>query len=129
MDDLPLAPEVIALIMRTAHENPVWSRRRIAAELAKLGHDAGKDTVAKYMPKRPRAPRRPPSTTWGTFLRAHLAGTIAIDFLTVPTVTFNVRAARAPVLDGRRGVMQSRVCGRSVSAKPAAVAWAAAAEP
>jgi len=42
------------------------------------------------MPKRPGAPRRPPSTTWGTFLRTHLAGTIAIDFLTVPTVTFNV---------------------------------------
>jgi putative transposase len=42
------------------------------------------------MPKRPGASRRPPSTTWGTFLRTHLAGTIAIDFLTVPTVTFNV---------------------------------------
>ena len=39
---------------------------------------------------RPGAPRRPPSTTWGAFLRMHLDGTIAIDFLTVPTVTFNV---------------------------------------
>jgi hypothetical protein len=57
---------------------------------AKLGHDVSKDTVTKYMPKRPGAPHRPPSTTWGTFLRTLLAGTIAIDFLTVPTVTFNV---------------------------------------
>jgi hypothetical protein len=32
----------------------------------------------------------PPSQTWKTFLRNHLAGTIAIDFLTVPTVTFNI---------------------------------------
>jgi hypothetical protein len=60
-----VAPEVVALIVRMARENPLWSRRRIANELAGLGHDVSKDTVARYMPKRPRAPRRPPSTTWG----------------------------------------------------------------
>jgi putative transposase len=42
------------------------------------------------MPKPRRRPRQPPSTTWRTFARAHLAGTIAIDILVVPTVTFNV---------------------------------------
>jgi transposase InsO family protein len=84
----PLAPPIIELIVRMARDNPTWSRRRIAAELAKLGHDVSKDSVAKYMP-RPTGPRgRPPSTTWGTFVRLHLAGTIAVDFLTVPTVTF-----------------------------------------
>jgi transposase InsO family protein len=46
--------------------------------------------VAKYMPRRPRHSDRPRSPTWGTFLRMHLAGTIAIDFLTVPTVTFDL---------------------------------------
>lgn len=87
----PITAEVIALIERMATENPLWSRRRIAGELAKLGHDVSKDTVAKYMPRpRPgRPPRRPPSIAWGAFLRAHLAGTIAVDFLVVPTVTFN----------------------------------------
>jgi transposase InsO family protein len=48
------------------------------------------DTVAKYMPKPPGRPRRPASQTWKTFLRNHLVGTIAIDFLTVPTVTFDI---------------------------------------
>jgi putative transposase len=86
----PLSSEVIELIERMTQENPTWRRRRIAAELAKLGYDACKETVAKYMPKRSGAPGRPPSITWGTFLRTHLAGTIAIDFLTVPTVTFQV---------------------------------------
>ncbi len=86
----PIAREVVALIERMATENPMCSRRRIAAELAKLGHDVSKDTVARYMPMGPRRPRRPPSTTWGTFLRLHLAGTLAVDFLTVPTVTFDV---------------------------------------
>src|SRR6185369_11100153 len=32
----------------------------------------------------------PPSQTWATFIRNHLAGTLAIDFFTVPTVTFDV---------------------------------------
>ncbi|MEI8259124.1 MAG: integrase core domain-containing protein, partial [Deltaproteobacteria bacterium] len=54
----------------------------------KLGHDVAKDTVARYMPTRSRP--RPPSQPWTTFLRNHLAGTIAIDFLTVPTVTFGI---------------------------------------
>ena len=86
----PLSAEIVALIERMAIDNPLWSRRRIAGELAKLGHNVDKDTVAKYMPKPARRPRKPPSTTWRAFVRAHLAGTIAIDFLTVPTVTFNI---------------------------------------
>jgi putative transposase len=84
----PLGSEVVELIVRMARENPTWSRRRIAAELAKLGHDVSKDSVAKYMPTSPSRPDRPPSTTWRSFIRLHLAGTIAVDFLTVPTVTF-----------------------------------------
>jgi len=86
----PLAPELVSLIEQMAVENQFWSRRRIASELAKLGYAVDKDTVAKYMPKPAQRPRNPPSQTWKTFLRNHLAGTIAIDFLTVPTVTFNV---------------------------------------
>jgi putative transposase len=86
----PLATDLVSLIERMARENPLWSRRRIASELAKLGHSVDKDTVAKYMPRPTRPPRRPPSQTWKTFLRNPLAGTIAIDFLTVPTVTFNI---------------------------------------
>ncbi len=86
----PLDAEMVALIERMATENPLWSRRRIASELLKLGYSVSKDSVAKYMPRPTQRPRRPPSTTWGPFLRAHLAGTIAIDFLVVPTVTFNV---------------------------------------
>ena len=86
----PSADEVVALIRRMAVENPLWSRRRIAAELAKLGYKVSKDTVAKYLPRRPRHSGPPRSLRWGTFLRMHLPGTLAIDFLTVPTVTFNV---------------------------------------
>jgi transposase InsO family protein len=86
----PIGADVIALIERMVAENPTWSRRRIASELSKLGHAVDKNTVAKYMPRPLTRPRRPPSQTWKTFVRNHLPGTIAIDFLTVPTVTFNV---------------------------------------
>lgn len=84
----PLAPVIIELVVRMAQDNPTWSRRRIAAELSKLGHDVSKDSVAKYMPRPAGRPERSPSVTWGTFVRMHLAGTIAIDFLTAPTATF-----------------------------------------
>jgi transposase InsO family protein len=115
----PLAAELVSLIERMARENPLWSRRRIASELAKLGHSVDKDTVAKYMPRSTRQPRRPPSQTWKTFLHNHLAGTIAIDFLTVPTVTFNIVYIFFVLSLERR-----RVLHVNVTAQPYA-AWAA----
>ncbi len=48
------------------------------------------EQMSREMPKLAARPRHPPSQTWKTFLRNHLEGTIAIDFLTVPTVTFSV---------------------------------------
>jgi hypothetical protein len=115
----PISAELIALIERMAAENPLWSQRRIAGELAKLGVDVSKDTVAKYMPKRYGRPGRPPSTSWAAFLRAHVAGTLAIDFLTVPTVSFNVLYVFFVLSLERR-----RVLHVNVTAHPHA-AWAA----
>ena len=114
-----LTPEVVSLIERMARENPLWSRRRIANELAKLGHEVSKDTVAKYMPKPVGRPRRPASQTWKTFIRNHLAGTIAIDFLTVPTVTFGILYVFFVLSLERR-----RLLHINVTAHPRA-AWAA----
>jgi transposase InsO family protein len=87
----------------------VVAQRRIASELAKLGHNVDRDTVAKYMPKPRRRPHRPPSTTWRAFVRAHLAGTIAIDFLVVPTVTFNVLYVFFVLALDRRRLLQVNV--------------------
>src|SRR5258708_36676221 len=49
-----------------------------------------KGGVAKWGPKHRGGARPPPSQTWQTFVGNHFAGTIAIDFLTVPTVTFGI---------------------------------------
>jgi putative transposase len=78
----------VAVIARMSKENPAWSRHRIAAELAMLGWNVSKGTVARYITKPPLVTGRPPSTNWAAFVRLDLAGTIAIDFLTVPTATF-----------------------------------------
>jgi len=49
-----------------------------------LGHDLAESSVAKYA----RRPRKPPSQTWRTFMNNHVGSIAAIDFFTVPTVTF-----------------------------------------
>jgi hypothetical protein len=107
----PLDAKLVTLIERMAGENPLWSRRRIASELATLGHDVDKDTVAKYMPKPARRPRQHPSTTWRAFVRAHRAGTIAIDFLVVPTVTFRLLHVFFVLSLGRQRLLHVNVTG------------------
>ncbi len=74
------------LIRKISHENPLWGAPRIHGELNKLGIEVGETTVARYMIKF----SKPPSQTWRTFIRNHMAEIVAIDFFTVPTVTFRV---------------------------------------
>ncbi len=46
--------------------------------------DICESTIAKYMVRRPG----PPTQTWQTFIRNHMAEIVAIDFVTVHTATF-----------------------------------------
>ena len=67
-------------------ENSLWGAPRIHGELLKLGIEVAQSTVAKYMAK-----RRPGSgQTWKAFLRNHVAGISAMDFLVVPTINFRL---------------------------------------
>ena len=79
----PIDLEIRRLIRRMARENPIWGRRRIQAELRFLGYEVAELTVAKYMRRSPR-----PSSTWRTFLGAHIGEIVAVDFFVVPTLTF-----------------------------------------
>jgi len=78
--------EIQDLIHRMSRENPTWGAPRILSELLLLGHGVAESTVAKYMVRE----RKPPSQTWRTFLANHAGQIAAIDFFTVPTVTFRV---------------------------------------
>src|SRR5215469_7434161 len=63
--------------------------------------------------------RRPPSQTWRTFLDNHLRSLVAVDFFTVPTVTFKVLFVFVVLAHHRR-----RVVHCNVTAAPTA-AWTA----
>ena len=78
--------ELRELIRRMSRENPIWGVPRIQAELHLLGYEIAESTVAKY---RVRS-RKPPSQNWKSFLTNHAGQIVAIDFFTLPTVTFNV---------------------------------------
>jgi len=77
----------------------------IQAELHLLGYEIAESTVAKY---RVRS-RKPPSQNWKSFLTNHAGQIVAIDFFTVPTVTFNVLYGFVVLLHDRRQVVHFNV--------------------
>ena len=80
--------QVRALIFRMAAENPTWGAPRIHGELRRLGFDVSEPTVSRWLRRAPRAPD--PVQHWLTFLRNHREAIAAMDFFTVPTLTFGV---------------------------------------
>jgi transposase len=83
-----LDAEIITVILRLARENPRWGYLRIVGELRKLGVILSATSVRNVL-RRHRlkpAPRRS-GPTWGEFLRAQAAGTLACDFFHVDTIT------------------------------------------
>ena len=72
------------LIRSMWNANPTWGKRRIQAELAKLGIGVSDSTVARYKPTR----RRPPSHSWRTFLDNHAEDIVAyVEALGIEQVT------------------------------------------
>ena len=69
-------------------DNPTWGAPRIHGELLMLGFDLSERTVSRWMKRTPRDPDR--AKRWLVFLRNHREGIAAMDFFTVPTITFGV---------------------------------------
>ncbi len=87
-----ISRSTIALIKRIHRENPLWSPERIHDQMVALGMSdvPCPNTIARYIP----ATRRPPSEnvrqSWKTFLANHMDATWAMDFFTVPTLSFGL---------------------------------------
>jgi len=83
-----ISPELEALILRLAKENPTWGYGKLEGELGKLGYDIGRSTIRQVFKRKhiPPAPERgKQGSTWRTFLRHYQHQIIACDFFTVET--------------------------------------------
>jgi putative transposase len=103
-----VAKELRELIRRISQANPAWDSPRIVGELQKLGIHVAKSTVEKYRVRH----RKPPSPTWRTFLKNHMADVVAIDFFTVPVVTFGVLFVLVILTHERRRMVHFNVTER-----------------
>ena len=103
----PVSKEIRALIFRMAAENPTWGAPRIHGELLKLGFDISEPTVSRWLRRVPRTPDR--AQRWVTFLRNHREAIAAMDFFTVPTITFGVLYCFFVISHDRRKILRCNV--------------------
>ncbi len=110
----PTSPELRALIFRMVAENPTWGAPRIHGELSMLGFDISERTVLRCMRKAPRNPE--PAKRWAAFLRNHRESIAAMDFFTVPTLTFGVLYCFFVIAHDRRRILHFNVTTHPTSA-------------
>jgi putative transposase len=81
------AAAIKKLVIRMAHENPMWGHRRVQGELVRLGHRIAASTVWQilYDAGIDPAPRRS-GPTWRQFLTVQAQAVLAVDFVHVDTV-------------------------------------------
>jgi putative transposase len=97
--------ELRALIRKMSRANATWGAPRIRNELAKIGIQVSRSTVAKYMVRH----KKPPSPTWRSFLDNHVKTLVSLDFFVVPTATFRVLFVMLILAHERRRVVHFNV--------------------
>jgi transposase InsO family protein len=95
------------LIFQMVAENPIWGAPRIHGELIKLGFEVSEATVSRWVRRAPRP--HDPAKRWLTFLRNHREAIAAMDFFTVPTLTFGVLYCFFIISHDRRRIVQHNV--------------------
>jgi transposase InsO family protein len=84
-------------------ENRTWGAPRIHGELRMLGFAVSERTVLRWMRKAPRNPE--PARRWAAFLRNHREVIAAMDFFTVPTLTFGMLYCFFVIAHDRRRIL------------------------
>jgi transposase InsO family protein len=99
--------ELRAVIRRMVEENATWGAPRIHGELLKLGFEVSERTVSRYI--RHLSPPGQARKLWAAFLRNHRDVIAAMDFFTVPTLTFRVLYCFFVIEHGRRKILHFNV--------------------
>src|ERR1700694_972173 len=112
----PIDREVEELIVRMAKENRTWGYDRIVGALANLGHEVSDQTVGNVLLRHgvPPEPERKHTTTWATFIRAHLAVLAGTDFFTVEVFTLRGLATYYVLFFIRLGSRKVDIAGTTV---------------
>lgn len=99
--------EIRSAIKRMKEENSTWGAPRIHGELLKLGFDVSERSVSRYL--RRLAPSDRSRKLWATFLQNHREVLTAMDFFTVPTITFRTLYCFFVIEHGRRKILHFNV--------------------
>jgi len=103
----PVGSEIRELIFRMAAKNPTWGAPRIHGELMKLGFKVSEPTGSRWLQQVPRSPDL--CKRWLTFLRNHREAIAAMDFFTVPTLTFGILYCFFVISHDRRRILRFNV--------------------
>ena len=102
-----MTKEIRELIFKMVAENPTWRAPRIHGELVMLGFEISERSVSRWMRRAPRSPDS--AQRWLTFLRNHREAIAAMDFFSVPTVTFGVLYVFFVIGHDRRRILHFNV--------------------
>ena len=103
----PTSRELRDLIFRLVTENRTWGAPRIHGELKMLGFEISERTILRWMRKAPRDPE--PAKRWMAFLSNHREAIAAMDFFSVPTLTFGVMYCFFVIAHDRRRILHCNV--------------------
>jgi putative transposase len=106
--------EVRELNYRMVLENKTWGAPRIHGELKMLGYDVSERSVLRWMRKLPGILSR--QKQWTTFLNNHREAIAAMDFFTLPTLTFGVLYCFFVIAHERRRILHWNVTKQRTSA-------------
>ena len=106
--------ELRELIFRMVAENRTWGAPRIHGELKMLGFDISERTVLRWMRRAPREPE--PAKRWAAFLSNHREVIAAMDFFTVPTLSFGILYCFFVIAHDRRRILHLNVTKHPTSA-------------
>ena len=95
------------MIFRMVAGNPNWGAPRIHGELLMLGVDVSERTISRWMKRAPRDAE--PARRWLAFLRNHREAIAAMDFFTVPTITFGVLYCFFIISHDRRRILHFNI--------------------